>query len=127
MYAVDVNIDANCEGWRCPSCRNLSKFVPTVYRCHCGKCVNPRRRAKGELTVPHSCGELCKKKLGTTPESSCRYMYMYVYKCTQLSCTNQGWYSESMVAMSAESHRKKLYSSEINFVRGLFTNVLEWG
>ena len=102
MYMIEFlhpsthpTIDSNCEGWRCPSCRNLSKFVPTIYRCYCGKCVNPRRRSKGELTVPHSCGELCKKKLGMTPKSNCRYAHYYCNskKSFGMKCytvTNQG-------------------------------------
>ena len=61
------------EGWRCPGCQNASKVVPSIYKCYCGKVTNPRPRSRGELTVPHGCGELCLKKLATNPESTCKH------------------------------------------------------
>ena len=67
------NPELPSEGWRCPGCQNASKVVPSVYKCYCGKVTNPQPRSKGELTVPHSCGDLCLKKLSVAPESTCKH------------------------------------------------------
>ena len=67
------------EGWRCPACQNGSTVIPTLYRCYCGKITNPRPRSRGDLTAPHSCGDLCSQNLAKTPQSSCQH------KC-QLLC-----------------------------------------
>ena len=67
------------EGWRCPACQNGSTVIPTLYRCYCGKITNPRPRSRGDLTAPHSCGDLCGQNLAKTPQSSCQH------KC-QLLC-----------------------------------------
>ena len=67
------------EGWRCPACQNGSPIVPTLYKCYCGKLTNPRPHSKGDLTAPHSCGDLCRRNLAKTSQSSCQH------KC-QLLC-----------------------------------------
>ncbi|XP_028909680.1 transcriptional repressor NF-X1 isoform X2 [Ornithorhynchus anatinus] len=46
-------------GWRCPACQNVSARVPGTYTCFCGKVKNPEWNRN---EIPHSCGELCRKK-----------------------------------------------------------------
>ncbi len=72
-------IDDHEEGWRCPGCQNSSNVIPSVYKCFCGRVINPNeRRGRGDLTVPHSCGELCHRKLASSDQDNCRH------KCHQL-------------------------------------------
>ncbi|XP_038626247.1 transcriptional repressor NF-X1 [Tachyglossus aculeatus] len=47
------------SGWRCPACQNVSARVPGTYTCFCGKVKNPEWNRN---EIPHSCGELCRKK-----------------------------------------------------------------
>lgn len=47
------------SGWRCPACQNVSAHVPNTYTCFCGKVKNPEW-SRNE--IPHSCGEVCRKK-----------------------------------------------------------------
>uniref|UniRef100_A0A670IW79 Transcriptional repressor NF-X1 n=1 Tax=Podarcis muralis TaxID=64176 RepID=A0A670IW79_PODMU len=47
------------SGWRCPACQNVSSQVPNIYTCFCGKVKNPEWNRN---EIPHSCGELCRKK-----------------------------------------------------------------
>ncbi|XP_031548805.1 transcriptional repressor NF-X1-like [Actinia tenebrosa] len=54
-------IEGEDGGWRCPACQNISQSVPNVYRCFCGKSLDPPWNVRDGIT-PHSCGELCKKK-----------------------------------------------------------------
>ena len=58
-------------GWRCPGCQNPSTTIPSVYKCFCGKVANPER--KRDSSTPHSCGELCGRKLATSAESLCHH------------------------------------------------------
>ena len=45
-------------GWRCPGCRSVSTVIPSVYKCFCGKVVDPcAGRSHRDMTIPHSCGE----------------------------------------------------------------------
>uniref|UniRef100_K7FMW8 Transcriptional repressor NF-X1 n=1 Tax=Pelodiscus sinensis TaxID=13735 RepID=K7FMW8_PELSI len=47
------------SGWRCPACQNVSTRVPATYTCFCGRVNNPEWNRN---EIPHSCGELCRKK-----------------------------------------------------------------
>ncbi|KAG8133164.1 hypothetical protein E2320_010987 [Naja naja] len=47
------------SGWRCPACQNVSSQVPSIYTCFCGRVKNPEWNRN---EIPHSCGELCRKK-----------------------------------------------------------------
>lgn len=47
------------SGWRCPACQNVCSDIPTEYYCYCNKVLNPQIE-QGNL--PHSCGEVCKRK-----------------------------------------------------------------
>ncbi|XP_063154814.1 transcriptional repressor NF-X1 [Candoia aspera] len=47
------------SGWRCPACQNVSSQVPSIYTCFCGRVKNP---GWNRNEIPHSCGELCRKK-----------------------------------------------------------------
>lgn len=77
--AAALNEEKREEGWRCPGCQNPSSVVPSVYKCFCGRVNNPaQRRGKGDMTVPHSCGEPCKKKLAISEDLNCNH------KCHQL-------------------------------------------
>ncbi|XP_078378356.1 transcriptional repressor NF-X1-like [Oculina patagonica] len=60
-------------GWRCPGCQNINQGLPNVYKCFCGKVVDPEWRRHEGLT-PHSCGELC----GRQRDSLCQH------RCNQL-------------------------------------------
>lgn len=72
-------LDNHEEGWRCPGCQNSSTVVPSVYKCFCGRVLNPgEKRGRGDMTVPHSCGELCLRKLAASDNDSC------THKCHQL-------------------------------------------
>lgn len=74
-----VIIDNPQSGWRCPCCQTMSTVIPSVYKCFCGRLNNPgQSRRKGDLTVPHSCGETCGRRLGSSLEALCRH------KCQQL-------------------------------------------
>ena len=67
------------NGWRCPGCQNPSTVIPSLYKCFCGRVTNPAQlRSKGDMSVPHSCGEPCRKRLNTSSESPCQH------KCPQL-------------------------------------------
>ena len=77
------------EGWRCPACQNACSVVPTLYKCYCGKMTNPQPRSRGDLTVPHSCVDLCGRNLARNPKSSCKH------KC-QLPCHPGMSYSLSL-------------------------------
>lgn len=60
-------------GWRCPGCRNSTTVLPSVYKCFCGKVTNPEKRSRQDMSVPHSCGDLCKRKLATGESSLCKH------------------------------------------------------
>ncbi|GFN83518.1 transcriptional repressor nf-x1 [Plakobranchus ocellatus] len=45
--------------WRCPGCQNESTYIPSQYRCFCGRRRDPKY-VRGE--TPHSCGESCRRK-----------------------------------------------------------------
>jgi len=59
----------NGAGWRCPACQNVSLEVPTKYTCFCGKMTNPPWSPRFGI-IPHSCGEVCKKKENDTSMST---------------------------------------------------------
>ena len=61
------------EGWRCPGCRTLSLTVPSVYKCFCGKMVEPMWTPSNKFQVPHSCGELCGRRLATDKSLACMH------------------------------------------------------
>ena len=46
--------------WACPKCRHESKDHPRKYVCYCGKVQDP---PFDPWILPHSCGEVCKRKL----------------------------------------------------------------
>ena len=71
--AGSVSLEGESGGWRCPGCQNIAQEIPTVYRCFCGKVLDPEWRRHEGLT-PHSCGELCGKKR----DSGCQH------RCNQL-------------------------------------------
>ncbi|KAK0417371.1 hypothetical protein QR680_012971 [Steinernema hermaphroditum] len=48
-------------GWQCPHCKFQYYDVPTVYKCFCGKRVNPSQHGVNSSHVPHSCAEICGK------------------------------------------------------------------
>lgn len=50
--------------WCCPKCRHsyTKDEVPQKYRCFCGKLDNPPFHP---WLIPHSCGEVCEKRLST--------------------------------------------------------------
>ncbi|XP_077166375.1 transcriptional repressor NF-X1 isoform X2 [Paroedura picta] len=50
------------SGWRCPACQNVSSRVPVAYTCFCGRVKNPEWNRN---EIPHSCGELCRKRRST--------------------------------------------------------------
>eukprot|EP01132_Coremiostelium_polycephalum_P004597 gene4597-5739_t len=54
--------DGNPPFWCCPKCRNnyYKKDYPTQYKCYCEKKVEPEY---DPWVTPHSCGEICRKKL----------------------------------------------------------------
>ena len=58
----------NDFGWRCPACQNLSKDIPDVYYCFCGKTRNPEWNHQD---CPHSCGEVCGKALRKSCPHKC--------------------------------------------------------
>lgn len=75
--AAEAELDP-VSGWRCPSCRNIHKHIPTAYWCFCGrvdlsKGSQHRRRDYG--MTPHSCGEICGKR---RPQQHC------THRCNQL-------------------------------------------
>ncbi|XP_048371138.1 transcriptional repressor NF-X1 isoform X2 [Sphaerodactylus townsendi] len=47
------------SGWRCPACQNVSSHIPNTYTCFCGRVKNPEWNRN---EIPHSCGELCRKR-----------------------------------------------------------------
>ena len=67
---IDVSKEA---GWRCPGCRTPSSVVPSVYKCFCGKMVDPLWTPSNKFQVPHSCGELCGKRLATEKSMACMH------------------------------------------------------
>ena len=69
-----ATVESENGGWRCPGCQNITQDIPTVYKCFCGKVVDPEWRRHEGLT-PHSCGELCGKQRA---DSSCPH------RCNQL-------------------------------------------
>uniref|UniRef100_A0A8D0CEZ9 Transcriptional repressor NF-X1 n=1 Tax=Salvator merianae TaxID=96440 RepID=A0A8D0CEZ9_SALMN len=54
----ETHTDGN-SGWRCPACQNVSSQVPNTYTCFCGRVKNPEWNRN---EIPHSCGELCRKR-----------------------------------------------------------------
>lgn len=72
--AATVRLEGVGVGWRCPGCQNLAQEIPTVYRCFCGKVLDPVWKRHEGLT-PHSCGELCGKQRTERPCS---------HRCNQL-------------------------------------------
>ena len=71
--------DNHEEGWRCPGCQSSSTVIPSVYKCFCGRVVNPGdKRGRGDMTVPHSCGDPCHRRLASSDNDSCKH------KCHQL-------------------------------------------
>ncbi|XP_026556817.1 transcriptional repressor NF-X1 isoform X1 [Pseudonaja textilis] len=54
-----AQIEDGNSGWRCPACQNVSSQVPSIYTCFCGRVKNPEWNRN---EIPHSCGELCRKK-----------------------------------------------------------------
>jgi len=52
--------------WNCPKCRHeyQRSEMPTEYLCFCGKMSDP---VNDSWTLPHSCGEICGKKLQKNP------------------------------------------------------------
>lgn len=78
-YTYTHSLDDHDKGWRCPGCQNSSTVIPSVYKCFCGRVTNPsERRGRGDMTVPHSCGETCYKKLAITVNDTCHH------RCHQL-------------------------------------------
>ncbi|XP_033639927.1 transcriptional repressor NF-X1-like [Asterias rubens] len=51
------------DGWQCPMCRNISLPIPYTYKCFCTKMRDPPYQP-GEM--PHSCGEVCRRKRSKT-------------------------------------------------------------
>jgi transcriptional repressor NF-X1 len=77
--AAAANEEHPEDGWRCPACQATSTVIPSVYKCFCGKVTNPNKsRKRNDLTVPHTCGEPCRKRLAPSDDSFCPH------KCPQL-------------------------------------------
>ena len=72
MYFIILETSKD-EGWRCPGCRTLSLTVPSVYKCFCGKMVEPVWTPSNKFQVPHSCGELCGRRLATDKSLACMH------------------------------------------------------
>lgn len=53
------------EPWTCPYCRHDYARVPASYQCFCGSVDDPPY--DGWLP-PHSCGQLCARRLNASPE-----------------------------------------------------------
>ncbi|XP_022090827.1 transcriptional repressor NF-X1-like [Acanthaster planci] len=51
------------DGWQCPMCRNITLPIPYAYKCFCSKMRDPPFHP-GEM--PHSCGEVCRRKRAKT-------------------------------------------------------------
>ncbi|RWS25977.1 Protein shuttle craft-like protein [Leptotrombidium deliense] len=58
------------DGWRCPACQNIEMRVPTRYYCFCGKIRDPDLN---HYLVPHSCGNVCRKKKITQSKNRCSH------------------------------------------------------
>ncbi|RWS03265.1 Protein shuttle craft-like protein [Dinothrombium tinctorium] len=56
------------SGWRCPVCQHIEKRIPTRYYCFCGKIKNPEFNP---YLVPHSCGNVCRKKKVSSNRVKC--------------------------------------------------------
>lgn len=58
-------------GWRCCACQSISKSLPGIYFCFCGKTMDPKYN---RFDVAHSCGDVC----GRVNRENCPH------PCTQL-------------------------------------------
>ena len=57
-YGLSPLAESADAGWRCPGCRSVSTVIPSVYKCFCGKAVDPcAGRSHRDMTIPHSCGK----------------------------------------------------------------------
>ncbi|XP_064614665.1 transcriptional repressor NF-X1-like [Liolophura sinensis] len=59
------------EGWRCPSCQNVTEKVPNQYKCFCGKRLDP---AYDRYETPHSCGEVCGRQKNVNCPHPCNIL-----------------------------------------------------
>ncbi|XP_020615998.1 protein shuttle craft-like isoform X3 [Orbicella faveolata] len=60
-------------GWRCPGCQNATQEIPSVYKCFCGKVIDPEWK-RHEGLIPHSCGELCGKRRDLLCQHRCNQL-----------------------------------------------------
>lgn len=58
--------------WCCPKCRFAysKEEIPRKYRCFCGKLNNPPLHP---WLIPHSCGEVCGKRLSSQKSDICQH------------------------------------------------------
>ena len=71
------------EGLRCPGCQKIWK-MPKSYRCFCRKLLEP---IYDRNEIPHSCGDVCGKKLYQNNEDDNKKLQKTVkcpHKCTEL-------------------------------------------
>uniref|UniRef100_A0A0A9CQN6 RING-type domain-containing protein n=1 Tax=Arundo donax TaxID=35708 RepID=A0A0A9CQN6_ARUDO len=63
---------APCPTWGCPKCRfpYPKSQTPTSYLCFCFKTVDP---APDPWILPHSCGDVCGRRLNANPDSGCEH------------------------------------------------------
>ncbi|XP_053955812.1 NF-X1-type zinc finger protein NFXL1 isoform X2 [Anastrepha ludens] len=65
IHSSGISIGPRRKGallWSCPQCRKdyTDEEKPSTYECFCGKETNPKPES---FLLPHSCGEICGKKL----------------------------------------------------------------
>ncbi|CAO2161157.1 unnamed protein product [Urochloa humidicola] len=61
-----------CPTWGCPKCRFAypKSETPTSYLCFCSKTVDP---APDPWILPHSCGDVCGRRLNANLNSGCEH------------------------------------------------------
>nr|CAB3476177.1 unnamed protein product [Digitaria exilis] len=61
-----------CPTWGCPKCRfaYTKSQTPTSYRCFCSKTEDP---APDPWILPHSCGDVCGRRLNANVDSGCEH------------------------------------------------------
>ncbi|OEL35980.1 NF-X1-type zinc finger protein NFXL2 [Dichanthelium oligosanthes] len=61
-----------CPTWGCPKCRFAypKSQTPTSYLCFCSKTVDP---APDPWILPHSCGDVCGRRLNANLDSGCEH------------------------------------------------------
>nr|CAB3472083.1 unnamed protein product [Digitaria exilis] len=75
-----------CPTWGCPKCRfaYTKSQTPTSYLCFCSKTEDP---APDPWILPHSCGDVCGRRLNANVDSGCEHTCLLLLDAAHISVT----------------------------------------